>query len=356
MKKANLLNVRLMAALTAVLFLVSSCKKDDDGDGQGGDPAADYSTGVLITNEGPFQNGTGTISHIDRTSGAATNDLFKTVNGRSLGNIVQSATKIGDKTYIVVNNANKIEVVNSKTFKSEAVIEGLELPRYIVVSNGKGYVSQTVSFGGNGKIAVVDLATNKVTKNIEVGIQPEQMEVVGDFLVVINAGANDISIINTKTDVITELSVEVGDRPNSIITDGTKVWVLCGGAPSWSGTATAGSLVSFDITNIANAQSTAFLSADNHPSQLIKDGANNLYYSYKGSLYKHAAGATELDTTTVLLNKSFYNIGFDKSNNVLYGADAVDFSSNGYIYRYNFPGFSKKDSIKVGIIPGNFLF
>lgn len=357
MKKTNLLNTKLMAMLTAALLLASSCKKDDDG-GTDDDntPSADYSTGVLVTNEGPFQNGTGTITHIDRATGVATNDLFKAVNGRSLGNIVQSVTKIGDKTYIVVNNAGKIEIVDSKTFQSVGVIEGLELPRYVVAANGKAYVSQTVSFSGNGKVGVIDLASNTISKTLDVGIQPEQMVVVGDFLVVINAGGNDISLINTKTDVIAELSVVVGDRPNSIVTNGTtKVWVLCGGTPDWAGTATAGSLVSFDITNIAGAESMEFLSVDNHPSQLVNDGANNLYYSYKGVLYKHASGATQLDTTNAVLNRGFYNIGFDKQTNVLYGADAADFSSNGFVYRYN-SDFTKKDSLKVGIIPGNFLF
>ena len=52
-------------------------------------------------------------------------------------------TIVNDRGYIVVNNSNKIVVVNQYTMEKEAVIEGNSIvnPRFFVANNGKGYIS-----------------------------------------------------------------------------------------------------------------------------------------------------------------------------------------------------------------------
>ena len=47
--------------LLIVFILISSCSSDEVTLPA---PLGDYENGILITNEGPFQNGTGTISYI----------------------------------------------------------------------------------------------------------------------------------------------------------------------------------------------------------------------------------------------------------------------------------------------------
>ena len=61
----------LIIVLTALFaFSISSCKKDDDT------PSGKYSSGVFITNEGPFGTGTGTVSFINRDSNNIENNIF----------------------------------------------------------------------------------------------------------------------------------------------------------------------------------------------------------------------------------------------------------------------------------------
>jgi YVTN family beta-propeller protein len=44
------------------------------------------------------------------------------------------------------------------------------MPRYMVMRGDKRYITEWVSFADNGDVAVVDLATNTVTKRIPVRI------------------------------------------------------------------------------------------------------------------------------------------------------------------------------------------
>ena len=98
MKKLNLL--LLVLALLGTLFF-NSCTKDDKKEN------FPYDNGVFITNEGPFQSGSGTITFYDKATGLTQEKIFETVNAMPLGNIVQSMNIFNNKAYIVVNNANK---------------------------------------------------------------------------------------------------------------------------------------------------------------------------------------------------------------------------------------------------------
>src|SRR5687768_18408442 len=99
----------LLVCLAAMVFF-SSCDNDDEK------PKGEFSSGVLVLNEGNFTEADGTVSHFDRTSAQVKQDVFGSVNnGKALGSVVQSLTVDGDLTYVVVNNSNKVEVVNSHT-------------------------------------------------------------------------------------------------------------------------------------------------------------------------------------------------------------------------------------------------
>jgi hypothetical protein len=77
-----------MVILSSLLFV--ACKKDDP---EPPPPVneTDYGSGIFILNEGPFQNGTGTITYLSRNGFERVDNLFQTANNLTpLGNIVQS--------------------------------------------------------------------------------------------------------------------------------------------------------------------------------------------------------------------------------------------------------------------------
>jgi hypothetical protein len=53
----------------------------------------------------------------------------------------------------------------------------------------------------------------------------------------------------------------------------------------------------------------------------------------------------------------YYGLGYDKTEGVLYAADPVDFSQNGWIFRYDvYPSAARIDSIPAGLAPNGFCF
>ncbi|MGB5263603.1 MAG: DUF5074 domain-containing protein, partial [Lutimonas sp.] len=113
-------------------FMIISCSDDDKKVEEKGD----YADGFFITNEGPFNNGSGSITHVSE-EGVITQKVYEKVNNEVLGNIVQSMSMHKDKAYIVVNNSNKVVVVDRYTLKKMGTIEGegVHFPRHMVAFN-----------------------------------------------------------------------------------------------------------------------------------------------------------------------------------------------------------------------------
>jgi len=344
-----------LAVGTSVLF---ACERSNEAT-----PAGKYENGVLISHEGRFTGGTGTVSYYNRSSKTVENDIFETVNGRPLGNIVQSLNVHNGKAYIVVNNANRVEVADAKDFTSVGVITGLVLPRYFLpISDQKAYVSQWGANGINGSVQVVDLQTNTVTKTIPTGLGAERLlNLNGTVYVVCEGGFGDdnkVTVINANTDqVITNITV--GDIPNSIQLDANnKLWVSCGGRKVFGNPSqnTAGSLVRINPANNTVELTIPFADASQSPGEMTINRARNaLYYTYARRVYRHDISSNALNTTPVI-NRSFYELAIDPTDDVLYAADAGDYVSSGKVIRYNPATGAPLDSVQVGIIPGGFAF
>lgn len=352
-----------LALSIALTFTVAGCKKDDpQPPANNTTPGAYESSGVFITNEGPFGSGTGTVSFYNRSTGAVSNDIFQTANSIPLGNIVQSMSIYNGKGYIVVNNASKMEVVSASDFKSSASITGLNQPRYFLgIDNSKGYVTEWGSTGTNGAVRVINLTNNTISSTISTGSGAENMVKVNSSVYVACKGgySNDsvVTVINSSTDVVIT-NINVGPNPSGIQVDANgKIWALCGG--QWNTGFTAldktGKLVRINPSTNTVEQTFTFTSTTSSPSNLAINGAKNkLYYTYQGNIYTHDISASSLNSTG-FISRSFYGIGVDPTNDYVYGADAGNFSSNGYVIRFNTAG-AKVDSFQVGIIPGGFFF
>lgn len=336
----------LSLALVALLAL-ASCRKDNPLLVQ-----YPYEAGIFVTNEGPFQNGTGTITWYHPDSAQARQQIFQQANGGiPLGNIVQSLAFGDSLGYVVVNNASKVVVVRAHTFEQVGVIENVMLPRYLLVDGATGYLSQWGSDGLSGSIAVVDLSTRQVTDTIVTGQGAERMLRIGSRLYVTNAGGfgkdSTLAVIDLNTRQLSH-HIEVGPNPNSLVQDRNgDLWVLCGG--DWA-TGAAGRLV--HLSNDTLVQQFALPTGS---GRLVIDGAGTtLYfiYGFGGAVWRHAVDASALEAEA-FIDGSWYSLGFDASREWLLAADAGDFTSNGTVYVYTTTG-TLVDSFEAGIIPGNF--
>jgi YVTN family beta-propeller protein len=346
--------LKSIAYLLIFNFLFTSCTQDDD------DiifPLGDYEYGFLITNEGPFQNGTGTISFVSDDYATVESQIFNQVNSSDLGSIVQSIGFNDDNAYVVVNNSHKIEVVNRYSFESIASItEGLNNPRYFVSSGSNGYVSNWGDpFDNNDDfIAVIDLSTNTVTSTISVAFGPEKLVIANNDLYVSHQGGygqnNILSVIDVSANML-ESTIEVGDVPNSIVVFNNDIWVLCGGNPAFTGNETNGRLVKIETSDNTVIQNFDFLTT-NHPTSLTIY-ESNLIYNLDGEVFSKEENSSSLPTTSIITG-SFYTM--TTNDGKLYATDAGDFASNGTLRIFDLSTNSEIITIETGIIPGGVYF
>jgi len=345
----------ILALAATILF---ACKKTTEPSPT---PTTKYGSGVLITNEGVFNTGSGTVSFYNRDAKSIENEIFQEENGVPVGNILQSATQLGDVLYLIVNNSQQIVVANAGSMKQETIITGFQSPRFMkAVSGDKAYVTDWVS----NSVKIVDLRTKSITGSIPTGNGPENMAQIGTKLFVANSGGfgidSTITVINTITDQV-DGSFVVGPNPSSIQVDvNGNIWVLCTGISDWQNPLNdvGGRLVQVDRTTFTITQSIDFPNNTAHPAKLsLNEAGTVLYYlgsGYGGDVFKMSVSETSLPTSP-FISGLFYGIGIDPLNDDVYTSDPLDYNQRGVMYRYSSTA-QIIDSVRAGIIPSFFLF
>ncbi len=317
-----------------------------------------FESGLYISNEGPFSNGSGTITHFNTTSKAIQEDAFVYNNCEEpLGNIVQSIATFENKAYIVVNNSNKVVVTDASSLEKSGEITGLESPRYFLpVGDDKAFISQWGADGLTGSIAVVDLNSLNILKTIPTGSGPENMIRINDEVFVANAGGfgkdSTLSVINIGTEEVTN-TIMLGVGPQSFVVDNSnRLWCLTKGFSDYNNPA-ANTLGGLSI--IENGQVSQTIAIDNSSKWLaINNAGNELYYIGATGIFKQSISSSTAETSA-MISGNFYSLAVDFNTDQIYASDALDFSSKGLIYRYNLDG-TAIDSFEAGIIPGGFWF
>ena len=351
--------LKSMVPLLAGMALLTACDPTKE-------ISAPATTGVFVLSEGQFNAGDGAVSTFDRTTKALSLDVFGSANnGAKLGDVVQSMGVQGSRGYIVVNGSKKVEVVDLPTFKSAATISGLEQPRYFTSTSAtRGYLTEWRGpFTGYlpGVLSILDLTTNKVTKRVAVGRNPEQLLALGGKIYVPNSLDNTISIIDEASETLTS-TITVADGPSSMVADkDNNIWVLCSGfvtylsVPPYSATrVSTGTLIRFNPGSPATQLKLSF-PASSSPGQLrISPAKDQLYYSFSGAEYQMSTAVTTLPTTP-FIRRDFSGFAIDPRDNIVYAGVSPSYNSNGRFIRYQTTGVAI-DSANVKIGPNGFVF
>ncbi len=317
----------------------------------------EYTNGIFVINEGAFGSSNSELSFI-RSDNSVNNNLYGGNNGSLvLGDVFQSMHIANGNAYLVINNSNKVEVVDVDNLQNKATISGIIMPRYMVSYNGKGYISEYVSYSSNGNIKVIDLSSNTIVDSVQVGMLPENLLVVGDKILVANSGDSTLHLVNTSNLTVTNIG-DV-DFPKYITkTNDGNIWILYTGHPGWMGVNTDGGLLVLNSTATSIVKNITIGSTPTqNPSQLATDG-NNLYYEYQGNVYKIDKSATVAPASPFIGSPamSLYGLGYYSANNVLLVADAKNFISSGLVKRYNASTGVLIDTLNVGVAPNGFIF
>ena len=351
MKKQKSLSNRTLTSkwssiiIIALLISIIGCNPEETV------TTGSYEKGIIIVNEGLFRTGTAEITH--SLNNETTQNVFSQTNNRPLGDIAQSMAYYDNKYYIVVNNSNKIEVVDME-FVSVAAFENIIQPRYIQFTNGKGYVS---SWDNGGEVYVIDPTTGAVLKKIATDLGSEKMLIHDGMLYVANCGGwestNTLSVINTNTDAV-EATLEVGINPMDIVLDNHhNIWILLAGKynASWTEIAGAG-LVKIDPQSNQILETIGFEASSDAANSLCTSG-QTLFYIYNGGINEMSVDASVAPSAPIIPGQ-FYKLYLNSSK--LYACYAGDYTSAGKVLIYNQTEQIPTDSIQTGVIPTYVLF
>ncbi len=354
-------NVILLAALFSLMALgMVSC---DDNDSEPGK----YENGAIILNEGAFGSSNASVSWVSYSTDSVINNLFERVNGRPLGDVLQSAIKSKGKIYLVLNNSGKVEIANSTDFVQAGVIEGLNNPRYITSADDKLYVTQWNGWGQKGAVLVYNQATLAKEDSIPVGYGAEGISYVGGHIFVANSGGygvdSTISIINPVTKQVE--TIQVGYCPKNMVTDANgNIWVICSGADiydaNWNIVATKPSSLVVINPSTKSVEKSIPLFNDKHPSHIdISPNKQIVYYGggygFNG-IYSIALNATD-NAQQSLIQGYYYGFNVNPQNGDIYCLEAPNFTSGGTLKVFaNGSNTTPSKTVTVGIGPNGVLF
>lgn len=344
--------------ILAILFIgiLQSCEKDPVVEIPG-----KYEEGIFVVNEGNFQQGNASLSFIDKDLNSIENNVYFTVNELQLGDQAQSITFLEDKNYIVVSGSNKIEVTEGDTMERLATIASdLEVPRYAVeIPGNKVLVScwGDPSVATDDYLALIDAENDVVVSKIPVALGPEQLDLVENYLFVAHRGAwgtnNIVSVIDLFSLEVLK-TIEVGDRPNSLVHDDNYLWVLSGGEPSWTGNETGGKLTKIDLTDFSVVQNFDF-PQNVHPAHLSKT-EDNLFYNIDNSIYKMNISDTALPSSSFMEYSGIMIYNMEANDGKIFITDAKDYQQEGDVIIYSATDGTKIKEFTAGIIPGDLGF
>lgn len=336
--------------LLICIVCISSCHKDKT-------PDLPKSKGVYIINEGNFGFGNADVSFYNPETKTVTNDLFKTVNGYSLGDIAQSMYIKDSLALIVVNNSGKIEVVTIPSFQKirTITISGTS-PRYILpVNDSIAYVTELYS----NKIHVINYLTGNLKTNISVPQFTEHLLRVDEYVFAESkkiysnpSSKGAVYRIRIADNTFVDKKEFAGDAGGIVQDKNKNIWMAL---DEDSATSTKASLVCLD-KNLNTVAQYSMNSFGFHPNHLSIDGnGETLFFVAEKSVYK--ASITNLQPTILFSStvSNVYSMEVDPASGDIYLSDALDYVQSSHIYRHDKMG-ALIHSFTAGVISGNFAF
>lgn len=352
-------NYKITGLVIGLLFIFSACKKDKPGESCCNVPTSYSTENVYVVCEGQYQVGDASLYVYDLKKDSVYGDIYKAVNGQSLGDIFQSMQLIGNSFFLCINNSNKVVVIDRKTWQLEGTIN-IPQPRYIVAVNDTlAYVSTLYS----NNVYVINPQTLSVKGTVVMPAKnPEGMLLSGNSLYVCtwDTSSKNIYTLNAATGNIIQTISVAGYAPSQVLQDNEqKLWVLAGD-PENNEVATftridpvTGNIMkSFTFPAAANPIKVAI-----HNDTLYFIEANYNGGTQNNGIYRMSVNDNTLPTQAFIsaqTNQYFYALGIDQFDNIYVG-DPKGFTQKGTVYIYHVDGALFKQ-FNVGTGPGHFFF
>ncbi len=323
---------------------------------------------VIVINQGNYTEHSASISLYDEVTGEIQNRVFETANGISIGATIISGTVSPDKkAYLICNNPDKIEIIDSKTGKitSTPITEGLASPRSAVIYNGRIYVTNwdyeynTLPSGfwefHKSYIAVYDLSSKTFIKKVLVGTDAEGLVIYGNRLFV--AVKEGIRVVEISGDQLTVVNTIRSPQ----VTGAAKHLTFDKSAKIWASFPDKG-VIQVDPVTMAVLR-VAEVPVDYMDGYITADNKGEKIYTYNttfnASYMPEEASVYSVDVSNGTVSKIFsgtyfYGIGVSPSTGNIFTAE-VSFTSNSVMKVFG-PDGSLKGSATSGVGTCRYLF
>lgn len=321
---------KLIALALSVAFFVSCSTSDDPFVAP--EFKNNYSNGIIVLNEGAFGTPNASIDFIKNDLSDVQRGIYTHDNG-NLGDVAQSLGFHEDKAFVVLNNSNKIEVVNRYTFDHLATITAeLSQPRYIAFAAGKAYVTNYAS----KKVSVYNAENFEFVKSIPLNSDLDFIVSENNKIYVQKAAfgtGNEIAVIDTKTDEVIK-TLKFQDALQGLVSNTGFVYAL-----SSINTRTN----FYKISAETDAIHTEFTSTKVAAGRNLRVDQNTLYFTAANKVYSWKTTATTVDYNALFEMKgdaTAFNFlyGFNVIGGKVYTADALDFGPKSAVTVYNLNG------------------
>lgn len=332
--------------------------------------------GFYLLNEGNMGSNKCTLDYFDYESGVYHRNIYAEINPevvKELGDVGNDIKIYGSKMYVVVNVSNKIEVLDAKTAKRIKTIP-LQNCRYLTFKDGKAYAS---SYSGPvvldpnapiGKVVEIDTLSLSIQREVTVGYQPEELEIVGNKLYVANSGGYRFP---NYDDTVSEVDLNTFKETKKI-----KVAINLHRLANDN----YGDLYVSSRGDYYSVPSSLFL-VDSVSGKVKKDFGvavsemtivnDKLYYygnefNYNTHSYTKSFGIIDVKTEEIISNKIIdqeyvdaiktpYGIAVNPITEDIYITDARNYVSTGFVYCFDKNGKFKWKT-EAGNIPAHFAF
>jgi len=361
--------IRISALMLLALWLISCVEFSGYGP-QGPDPSLPNLShpGIWIANEGAFTQGQASLSFYDRLEDTVYNNVFRAVNNRPVGDVLQSVSYYDSRAFLVVNNSRKIEVVDSITFEHLYTISGLSSPRQLVGHNGRLFITDLYS----DRIEVLDADSYEQVTTIETGGWTEDMllhngklYVTVQQLFINNTSGSAKGLLVLDVNALDAVGfVDLPQGANSLTLDADdQLWVLCDGGLEEE----IGGLFRIDPVSLLIERSIHFPSVVYSASRLqAGSSGEQLYFILSDpenglnayDIYRMNLSEDELPSTPFIDGGGLYIYGLliDDAHGQLFYTDAVGLIQEGFLYRHDLVSGQLSEIYLAGIFPSELSF
>lgn len=336
--------------------------------------------GFYLVNEGNMGSNKCTLDFYDYHTGLYSRNFYSERNPsaiKELGDVGNDIGIYGSKLYVVVNCSHKVEVMDAR---SGVRLGQVDIPncRYVRFHRGRAYVSAYVGpvlidpNAPKGAVYEVDTTDLRVTRKVTIGYQPEEMEIVDDYMYVANSGGyrapyydNTVSVIQ-MVDFKQVEQIPVGINLHRVKQDRYKqLWVSSRGdyESRPSRLYVLGKKAGYNRMEVTDTVPVAC-------SNMAVRGDSLYYYATEWNNFTASNsisyGIIDVRTHEVL-STNFITDGTEREITIPYGidvhpetgdifvTDAKNYVSSGTLFCFG-PDGRKKWSVRTGDIPAHIAF